>query len=161
MARRFVMAAGMLALAACGVDQGKIDAAQPATGEDLVAYSQDITKGVKLDKDAKLLQFFCHNTTGAACPPDIAASLGVYGFKNEGSGVDLAYAFTTMAADAKDGNKDRTSTDRDFLDAAYRVILNRAPDNDGAMSNLAFLAEGGERKTLLRAMLQSEELRMK
>ncbi len=163
MTRRWMFAAaGLVALAGCGgPDPKAIAAAQPATGEDLVAYSQNITDAVRLDKDAKLLQFFCRNTSGQPCPPDIAAKLEVYGFKGHGSAVDLAYAFAMMAADAKDGEMDKTSTNQDFLAAAYRVVLDRAPDESGAMTNLAFLSEGGDRKTLLRSLLQSDELRSK
>lgn len=112
---------------------------------------------VVLAEDAELVQRFCRNTWGDACPADIADRLKAYGFADKQTDVDLAYAFVLMAADAKDGNPDRSSSDEDFFAAAYRVALGREPDQEGAQANLSFIKEKGERKQILRSLLASEE----
>ena len=79
--------------------------------------------------------------------------------KADGSGVDLANAFVVWVADEKDGNADRASADEDYLWAAYKVALGREPDEGGALSNLTFIKDGGDRKTMLRSMLESQEFK--
>jgi len=154
---------GLLAavlLAACGgpVDTGAaIAKAEPATGAALENYSRNISEQVELAKDAPLVQLFCKQATGAACPADIEGRLAAYGYADKATGVDLANAFTGMLADSLDGNADRISTDEDFLAAAYRVVLARAPDLGGAQTNLKFIRETGQRQAMLRSMLESRE----
>lgn len=151
--------AGMLLLAACGDPSEAIAAAQPAAGEKLEEHSNSISRSVQLAEDADLVQRFCKNTTGAVCPADIADKLKAFGFSDNQTGVDLAYAFTLMAADTKDRTPDLASSDEDFLAASYRVALGREPDQGGALSNLAFIKEKGERKAMLRSLLESEEFK--
>ncbi len=152
--------AAIAAFGACDGDSAApLAAATPATGEALAHYSNDITKTVKLGANADLVQRFCHNLSGAACTADIGTRLGAEGFKGEGSGVDLAAAFASMEADALDGQADHQSTPEMFMRAAYKVILAREPDQEGALANLKFIEETGERGQLLRAMLQSPEFK--
>lgn len=161
---RRVLHGGLSALAAvlaAACSEGEVGTGAPATGDAIDTYSRNITEGVRLGADADLVQLFCVNTTGAACPADIGDRLKAFGYTDGGTGVDLAYAFTLMAADAKDGQADQASSDEDYVAAAYRVALGREPDAGGAQTGLAFLKDTGERKTLLRSMLQSEEFRSK
>lgn len=146
-------------VAGCG--DADVAPSAPATGDAVDQYSRNITEGVSLGNDAELVQLLCVNTTGAACPADIGETLKSFGYSDGGTGVDLAYAFTLMAADAKDGQADQASTDEDFLSAAYRVALAREPDAGGAQANLAFIKDTGQRKTMLRSLLESEEFRSK
>jgi hypothetical protein len=151
----------LVALTACNDgDAGqKLAEATAASGRNLEAYSRDITRSVRLGKDAALVQRFCKNATGVACPPDIAEKLKTFGFVDNLSGVDLAYAFVVMLADVKDGTADQSSSDEDFLAAAYRVVVAREPDQAGALSNLKYIKDTGERKSMLRSMLESEEFK--
>jgi hypothetical protein len=153
--------AGMVLLAACEEQDPTeaIAAAQPAAGASLEEHSLNISRSVQLAGDADLVQRFCRNTSGEACPPDIADKLKSFGFVDNQTGVDLAYAFVLMAADAKDGKSDLSSSDEDFLAAAYRVALGRVPDEGGAQSNLAFIRQNGERKAMLRSLLESQEFK--
>jgi len=154
----YVLPAALL-IAACG-DSGKtLATAEPATGAVLANYSRNITRSFQLGKDASLVQLFCRNATGARCPADIADRLKTYGFVDNLDGVDLAHAFVAMAADAKDGSADKSSSDEDFLAAAYRVVLNREPDQGGATENLKYIKETSERKNMLRSMLESQEFK--
>jgi len=152
--------AAMALLAACGGDPSEeIAAAQPATGPRLAEHSLNISRSVQLAVDGDLVQRFCANTSGEACPPDIVDKLKAFGFVDHQTGVDLAHAFVLMAADAKDGTPDLSSSDEDFLAASYRVALNRVPDEGGAQSNLAFIKQKGERKAMLRSLLESQEFK--
>jgi hypothetical protein len=146
-----------LALSACGPGPEAIATAKPATGPALVAYSKDITQKIDLGKNADLVQYFCSSSMQQPCPADIVARLKDYGFTSESDGVDLAYRFTLMAADAKDGSADKTTSDEDFFVAAYKTVLGREPDTEGAKANLALIKDSGQRKTVLRGMLQSRE----
>jgi len=150
-----------IALVACsGKDASqRLAEATPAVGQDLEKYSRGITRSVQIGKDAALVQRFCKNTTGQACPPDIAEKLKPFGFVDGLTGVDLAYAFVAMTADAKDGVADQSSSDEDFLVASYRVVVAREPDQGGALSNLKYIKETGERKSMLRSMLESDEFK--
>lgn len=150
-----------LGLAACDPGPEAIATAKPATGSELADFAKNVTKKVKLGRDASIVQYFCHTATGAGCPADIASKLAAYGFKSDSDGVDLAYVFASMAADAKDGKTDKSSTDEDFLAASYRVVLGREPDEGGAKTNLAFVKDTGQRKTMLRSMLESPEFKAK
>jgi hypothetical protein len=156
-ALKAALGAAFLALSACGPGPEAIATAKPATGPALVAYSKAITQKIDLGKNADLVQYFCHTALQQACPADIATRLKDYGFTGESDGVDLAYRFTLMAADAKDGAADKTASDEDFFAAAYKTILGREPDNEGAKANLDVIKNGGQRKTVLRGMLQSRE----
>lgn len=155
--------AGVLAiallLAGCSDGGEPLSEAEPASGPALENYSRNITRAVQVGKDASLVQLFCRNATGARCPEDIVEKLKAYGFTDNLDGVDLAHAFVMMAADAKDGAADQSSTDEDFLAAAYRVILAREPDEGGALTNLNYIKDTGERKNMLRSMLESEEFK--
>lgn len=152
-----------LLLAACGDSAEqlaeKLEAAAPATGATRETYSRNITRAVQIGKDASLVQLFCANAMAARCPADIAGKLKANGFVDNLDGVDLANAFAVMTADAIDGAADMTSSDEDFLAAAYQVVLNRAPDQEGALTNLKYIKDTGERKSMLRSMLESEEFR--
>ncbi|MFT3722047.1 MAG: DUF4214 domain-containing protein [Hyphomonadaceae bacterium] len=161
MNRKWLMAMAAVALlGACdGNPPGNLGTASPATGAALAHYSENSTDAVKLGANADLVQRFCKNMTGAACPADIGEKLSAAGFKGEGSGVDLAAAFAKMEADKIDGQADLQSTAETYFQALYRVILAREPDQDGAAANLKFLKETGERNQLARAMMQSPEFK--
>lgn len=160
---RFTTAAlggAFLLLAACEGDPTKpLAKAEAATGEKLAEYSSNITDIVSLGGNADLVQRFCKNAWATKCPADVAVKLGEFSFASGGSGVDLAAAFVMWAADEKDANPDLSSSDEDFIWAAYRVVLGREPDAGGALSNLQFIKDGGDRKTLLRSMLESQEFK--
>ncbi len=154
-----VIAALVVALSGCSPDPQAIAKAKPATGATLVAFSQEITKKVDPVGDASLIQYFCGTVTRQACPPDILERLKTNGLTSESNRVDLAYAFTMMAYGAADGTSGNAMSDEDFLAVAYKTVLGRTPDQGGAKANLEFLKASGQRKTLLRAMLQSPEFR--
>lgn len=146
-------------LGACDGDPTvELAAAAPASGAALAQYSENITKSVKLGANADLVQRFCKNVTSAPCAADIAGKLKAAGF-GDGDGVDLAYAFTVTEADRLDGQADGASTPEIFLQAAYKVVVAREPDQEGALVNLQFIKENGERKLLVRSMLQSPEFK--
>ena len=134
----------------------KADAAQ---GEALEEYSKNIAETVDLAANPDLVQRFCKNGLGSVCPADITTQLGDYGYASGGTGVDLAHAFAVMVADKKDGDPDLTASDEDYLASAYRVALGREPDEAGAVDNLRFIADTGNRKQMLRSLLQSEEFK--
>lgn len=153
------LASGLL-LAACGGDPVEAVAkAKPAEGEVLRKYADGIADTVDLAANADLVQRFCKNGFGGPCPTDIAAKLKEAGYANGGTGVDLAYIFVLLAADQKDGEPDLISSDEDFLFAAYRVALGREPDTGGAKDNLTFIQDTGNRKIMLRSLLESEEFK--
>jgi hypothetical protein len=152
--------AAALTLAACGGDPAKQMAeATPAAGAQLEDYSRNITRAVQIGKDAPLVQRFCQNATKAPCPADIADKLKTYGFIENRDGVDLAHAYVAMLADEKDGAADQSSSDEDFWTVSYRAVLAREPDQDGGMSNLKYIKDTGERKSMLRSMLESQEFK--
>lgn len=158
--QRRILAGAILALAACDGDPTEqLAKAEPSTGEKLAEYSSGITDIVSLGGNADLVQRFCKNAFAGACPADVATRLGEVGFMSGGTGVDLANAFVVWVADDKDGNADLASADEDYLWAAYKVALGREPDEGGALSNLTFIKDGGERKTMLRSMLESQEFK--
>jgi hypothetical protein len=155
-----MIAASILALAACDGDPTeRLAKAEASAGETLAEYSSNITDIVSLGSNADLVQRFCKNAFAAVCPADVATRLGEFGFVSGGSGVDLANAFVVWVADEKDGNADLSSTDEDYLWAAYKVALSREPDESGALSNLTFIKDGGARRTMLRSMLESQEFK--
>ncbi len=159
--RNLCLAATSLGLfAGCDSDPTEqLAAAEPSTSEKLAEYSAGITDIVSLGGNADLVQRFCKSAFAAACPADVATRLGEFGFLSGGSGVDLANAFVVWVADEKDGNADLSSSDEDYLWAAYKVALAREPDAGGAQSNLTFIKDGGDRKTMLRSMLESQEFK--
>lgn len=147
-------------LAACDGDPTEqLAKAEPSTGEKLAEYSSGITDIVSLGGNADLVQRFCKNAFAGACPADVTSRLGEVGFMSGGTGVDLANAFAVWVADEKDGNPDLSSSDEDYLWAAYKVALAREPDEGGALSNLTFIKDGGDRKQMLRSMLESQEFK--
>ena len=73
--------------------------------------------------------------------------------------MDLAHAMGVMLADEKDGETDQSSSDEDYLKAAYRVALGRDPDEGGAADNLTFIQDTGNRKQMLRSLLESVEFK--
>lgn len=159
--RWLVLGSAALIFAACDGDGAtQLTGATPASGDALEQYSSDITKIVKLGTNADLVQRFCKNLTGGPCKTDIAGKLEAEGFHGQGTGVDLAAAFSNMEADVLDGQPDHQSTPETFMRASYRVVLAREPDQAGALANLKFVQDTGERGQLLRAMLQSPEFRM-
>lgn len=153
-------ALGCLVLGACEGDPSEqLAKAVPATGDTLAQYSAGITDMVKLGDNADLVQRFCHNAFAAPCPADVATKLGEFGYSSGNSGVDLANAFIVWVADEKDGNADLASSDEDYLWGAYKVALAREPNGDGSISNLTFIKDGGERKAMLRSLLESDEFK--
>jgi len=153
-------AASCLALVACDGDPtAQLASAQPATGDRLAQYSASITDIVKLGANADLVQRFCKNAFDAPCPADVATKLGEFGYASGSSGVDLADAFIVWVADEKDGNADLASSDEDYLWGAYKVALGREPNGDGSVSNLTFIQDGGDRKAMLRSLLESNEFK--
>ena len=68
-------------------------------------------------------------------------------------------AMVVMLADEKDGETDQSSSDEDYLKAAYRVALGRDPDEGGAADNLTFIQDTGNRKQMLRSLLESVEFK--
>lgn len=151
-------AVAAIALAACGGNpEEAVAKAEAASGEALDTYAKNIAETVDLAANPDLVQRFCKNGLGGACPSDITEKLKEFGYASGGTGVDLAHAFVMMVADGKDGNPDLIATDEDYLHAAYRVALGRDPDAGGAQDNLRFIQDTGNRKAMLRSLLQSEE----
>ena len=147
-----------LGLAGCGDAKKAIAEADVAAGEKLETYSHNISETVDLAASPDLVQRFCKNGWGAACPADITEKLKDNGYAG-GTGVDLAHAMVVMLADEKDGETDQSSSDEDYLKAAYRVALGREPDEGGAADNLTFIQDTGNRKQMLRSLLESEEFK--
>jgi len=145
-----------LGLAGCGDAKKAIAEADAAAGAKLEAYSQNISETVELAASPDLVQRFCKNALGVACPTDITDTLKDNGYVS-GTGVDLAHAFVVMLADKKDGETDFSSSDEDYVFAAYHVALGRDPDEGGARDNLVFVQDTGNRKQMLRSLLESEE----
>jgi Domain of unknown function (DUF4214) len=156
-----VCAAALALLAACDAKEPDITQAVPATGEVLQDYSKNITETVKIGSDGELVQYFCMNVLAGPCPADIGERLRPFGFADDATGVDLGYAFAMMAADAIDGAADFVSDDQAFLKGAYKAVLGREPDEGGGRSNLAFIQDTGQRRTLVRSMLESTEFQSK
>lgn len=154
-----VMTLAALLLAACGDPRKAIAEADAAGGEKLQAYSEKISETVDLVANPDLVQRFCKNAFGAVCPADITEKLSESGYGGGGTGVDLAHAFVVLLADQKDGEADQSSSDEDYLDAAYRVALGRAPDVGGARDNLTYIQDTGNRKQMLRSLLESDEFK--
>jgi len=152
--------AALFALSACGGDPDEAVAkAQPATGAALETYAKNIAETVDVAGSADLVQRFCKNSLGGPCPGDINAKLTEYGYASGGTGVDLAHAFVMMVADQKDANPDLTATDEDYFVSSYKVALGRDPGEGGALDNLRFIQDTGNRKQMLRSLLQSEEFK--
>ena len=147
-----------IGLAGCGDAKKAIAEADVAAGDKLEAYSQNISETVDLVASPDLVQRFCKNTFGAACPADVTDKLKENGYVS-GTGVDIAQAFVVILADQKDGEIDQSSSDEDYLTAAYRVALGRDPDEGGAKDNLTYIQDTGNRKQMLRSLLESEEFR--
>lgn len=149
-----------LVVAACSEDPTEqLAAATPATGPALVKYSENPTTPINLGTNADLVQRFCKNQTGQACPADIKEKLAAAGFSGGGSPVELAGAFTAMEADRLDAAADGASSEETYMQAIYKTILARKPDAEGALVNLQFLKSSGERKQLVRSMLMSSEFK--
>jgi Domain of unknown function (DUF4214) len=156
----WAIASASLVLSACGGDPDEaIAKAQPATGAALERYAKDIAETVDLATSADLVQRFCKNAFGGPCPANIDATLAEHGYAGGGTGVDLAHAFVMAVADQKDRNPDLIVSDEDYFHASYRVALGREPDDGGARENLRFIQDTGNRKVMLRNMLQSEEFK--
>jgi Domain of unknown function (DUF4214) len=154
------MAALAALLVGCGPDPDEaIAMAEPAAGAALQTYAKDIAETVNLAASADLVQRFCRNAFAARCPDDINTRLAEHGYASGNTGVDLAHAFVMIAVDEKDGNPDLIATDEDYLSSAYRVALGREPDEGGAKDNLRFIQDTGNRKQMLRSLLQSEEFK--
>jgi hypothetical protein len=161
---RYAAAAALCAglLAGCGDPAKDLAKAEPAAGASLEEMSREIRHDAQISKVAALVQRFCRNMSGAACPPDTTERLKPYGFTDGNSGVALAHAFVKMAADAKDGVADQQSNDEDFISAAYRVAFAREPDPPGAQHYAVYLkkpAVGGvsRRDEMIVILIQSPE----
>lgn len=145
-------------LAGCGPDPAEaVASAEAAKGDALGQYAKDIAETIDIAANPDLVQRFCKNGFGASCPADITVRLAEHGYASGGTGVDLAHAFVVMLADQKDGEPDLIATDEVYLASAYRVSLGRDPDQAGAVDNLRFIQDTGNRKQMLRSLLQSEE----
>lgn len=153
-----LIAVTALGMTACGDAKKAIAEADVAAGDKLKTYSHNISETVDLAASPDLVQRFCKNGFGAACPADITEKLKDNGYAS-GTGVDLAQAFVVMLADQKDGETDLTSSDEDYVFAAYRVALGRDPDEGGAKDNLTFIQDTGNRKQMLRSLLESGEFK--
>lgn len=153
-----LLAAAGLALSACGDPKKAIAEADAAGGDKLEEYSRNIAETVDLVANPDLVQRFCKNAFASACPADIDQTLKDHGY-NGGTGVDLAQAFVVILADTKDGEADLSSSDEDYLAAAYRVALARDPDAEGGADNLTYIQDSGNRKQMLRSLLESDEFR--
>ena len=148
------------ALAACDNPAKKVAAAEPASADELREFSRNWNDPVDLNKDAPLLKKLCVNMSGADCPADaLIDRLKQYGLQEGSTGVDLAYAFISMAADEKDGTVDQKSTDENFVSSSYRVMFGREPDAEGAAHHLGRITGQGEdvRKALAMDFLRSPE----
>ena len=155
-----VVAGTLILLSGCGGDPADAVAkSEAAQGEALTEYARNIAETVDIAANPDLVQRFCLNGLGAACPEGITDKLKEFGYASGGTGVDLAHAFVVMVADQKDGNPDLLVTDEDYLASAYRVALGRDPDTGGATDNLRFIQDTGNRKAMLRTLLQSEEFK--
>ena len=155
-----VLVGTMILLSGCGGDpEEAVAKAEAAQGEALTEYARNIAETVDIAANPDLVQRFCLNGLGAACPEGITSRLGEFGYAGGGTGVDLAHAFVVMVADQKDGNPDQLVTDEAYLASAYRVALGRDPDTSGAADNLRFIQDTGNRKAMLRSLLQSEEFK--
>lgn len=155
-----VLAGTLILLAGCGGDPAEAVAkAEAAQGDALDKYARNIAETVDIAASPDLVQRFCKNGLGAVCPQGITDKLTEYGYASGGTGVDLAHTFVLMVADQKDGNPDLLVTDEDYLASAYRVALGRDPDTGGATDNLRFIQDTGNRKAMLRTLLQSEEFK--
>lgn len=153
------LAVSALALAGCGDPKKAIAEASAASGETLDKYSRNISETVDLVANPDLVQRFCKNAFGAACPTDITEKLKTFGYASGGTGVDLAHAFVVMMADEKDKEADLSSSDEDYVYCAYHVALGRDPDAGGGADNLQFIQDTGNRKTMLRSLLESAEFK--
>lgn len=150
--------AAALSLSACSpkVDQ----TAEPASGEALVEYSDDANGKVELGRDSALVQRLCMNGMGTRCPEGFEAKLHEYGFDGSGTALDLANTVVKIVADAKDGTPDQYSSDEDFYAAAYKTVLNRAPDEGGASANLELIRASAEnRRPVVKSLLESQEFK--
>lgn len=157
-AKRLALLTAAITLCSCGEDAAKkLAEAQPAKGEALDSYAQNMTHFVHLGDNADLIQRFCQSAWAKRCPDDLAARLKTYGYTDGETGLQLAYAMSMIVADEKDGTPDQMSTDEVYLDAAYQVALGRKPDEDGGRENLAFIKQKEERQLMLRTLLQSRE----
>jgi hypothetical protein len=148
-------------LTACGDGRENLAGAGPASSDMRVDYASRITKAVSIGKDAALVQVFCHNISGLPCPETIGDQLKTYGFSNGQSGVDLGYAFASLAADKKDGASDGKSSDADFIEGAYRATFARAADPGGIETYSAVIKDGTieSRKVMIKTILQSPEFK--
>jgi hypothetical protein len=146
-----------LSLAAC--DSGPTPTVPPATAAERAEYSRDITDKADRKRDASLYEYFCMTTLDAPCPADIEQRLSVVAERGEGSRVNLADAFVHLRIAEQDGGDIGAISDEQYVDAAYQVILGRAPDEGGRASHLSFIKETGERLQFVRAALQSTEFK--
>jgi hypothetical protein len=146
-------------LAACDDPATRVASAAPASGAQLQEFSRQWNDKVELSKAGPLLQKYCLNMSGTACAADTVDRLKQYGFNDGATGVDLAYAFIAMAADARDGSADQKSSDEDFVHSCYRVMLGREPDLEGSIHHVGGLKDKGEeaRRALALAFLKSPE----
>ena len=160
--KRVLMMAG-IAVAMLGGCEDKpvqdLADARPATGEALDGYAKDATEIVSVGRNGDLVQRFCVNMSGAACPAGVAEQLKTAGFAGEGPANELGDAFTKLEADRLDGSADLKSSDEIYVKALYRVALAREPDAGGEASHVKFLKGGNGRLGLVRAFMQSPEFR--
>ncbi len=147
-------------LSGCGGDPAlPLADTKPATGAALKEDSKNATEIVGLGRNADLVQRFCVNMTGAACPADIGGQLKTAGFLGEGPANELSDAFAMLEADRIDGAADLQSSDEIYVKALYRVALAREPDAGGESSNLEFLNSSNGRPVLVRAFMRSQEFK--
>lgn len=149
--------AALALFAACGEKAPEPGTVPPATGAELVDYSENITDISSRAKDASLYEYFCLQALDGPCPADIDTRLNSYRSGQGESRVDVADAFIRMYAELhKDPSTDYI-TDEEYLTATYRVVLGREPDESVWTDHLPFLQQTGERKLLLKNILSSAE----
>ena len=160
MVKRFAVLGALALVAACSQEAPPAPGSVPPAGaEDKAAFGENVTKKFLPATDAAVKELFCQNALGSPCPADIDEKLAPYFTGTENTRLDVADAFARMKAAENLGDPGALITDEAYVDACYEVVLGRAPDPSGLADALSFVKRTGERKILLRAMLQSAEFK--
>lgn len=158
MRRISALCAGLLA-AACSPPPAPYGVTPPADAAARAAYAETITDAYKPAENVDLAEYFCVNALASPCPSDLDARLAPFRTRGVNSRLDLADAFTRMKAAADGGDPAAVISDEAYVAAAYLVVLGRPIDAEGGRDNLEFVARTGERKQMLRSLLQSAEFK--
>ncbi len=151
------MLGSTLALAACSPDPIEYGSVAPATAEQKAEFGRDATDRIDYATDLPVVEYFCVNTIGSACPADIEERLASYYTTSQRTRVDVADAFARYRATIDLGDPEALISDEDYVEAAYQVTFGRELDPSGRASNLGFVLETGQRKAMLRTLLESQE----